>query len=72
MSQQVYPSLLITYSLMAENADSTEDTLPEMMSVPVNLSTKPISAPEDLIAMSAAMTALSAGDMVSTPIAERV
>ena len=48
------------YSLIAVNADSTLDTLPEIMRVPVNLSTKPISAPEDLIAISAVMTVLSA------------
>ena len=63
--------MFITYSRIAVNADSTEDTLPEMIRVPVNLSTKPMSAPEDLIAISAAMTALSAGEMVRTPIAER-
>ena len=68
----MYPSLLITYSLIAVNADSTLDTLPEIIRVPVNLSTKPISAPDDLIAISAAITALSAGLMVKTPIALQV
>ena len=54
--------MLITYSLIAVNADSTDETLPEMIRVPVNLSTKPMSAPDDLIAISAAITALSAGE----------
>ena len=60
---------MVKYSLIAANADSTLDTLPEIIRVPVNLSTNPISAPEDFIAISAVITALSAGEIVRTPIA---
>ena len=48
--------------MMAVNAESTADTVPVIMSVPVKRSTKPRSAFEDFIAISAAMTAVSAGD----------
>ena len=61
--------MLVKYSLIAEKADSTLETLPVIIRVPVNLSTKPISAPEDFIAISAVITALSAGETVRTPIA---
>ena len=57
------------YSRIAVNADSTDDTLPVIIKVPVNLSTNPISAPDDFIAISAAITALSYGITVNTPIA---
>jgi hypothetical protein len=66
----VFRELAVTsIRLIAVNADSTLDTLPVIIRVPVNLSTKPMSAPEDLIAMSAVITALSAGETVRTPIA---
>ena len=54
---------------MLSVASSTDDTVPVMISVPENLSTNPTSAPDDFIAISAAMIAVSAGEIVIMPIA---
>ena len=53
-----YDVVIISYSIAVNDA-STSATLPVMMSEPVKRSTNPISAPDDFIAISAAITALS-------------
>ena len=48
---------------------STSDTVPVMIRLPLNLSTKPSSIPDDFIAISAMMIAVSAGLTVMIPMA---
>ena len=55
--QQINCPVVVRY--VEETEPPTEETEPVILSVPVNLSTKLISEPEDFIAISAAITALS-------------
>ena len=59
----------VAYSKTASIEVETSDTVPSRISVPLNLSTKPISTPLAFMAISAVTIALSAGVMQTMPIA---
>lgn len=63
------PSFSSANCIIARMAASTSDTVPVKISVPLTRSTKPSVTPALLIPTSAAMIVLSAGDMVTMPIA---
>ena len=58
----------LKYSQSARSDASTSETVPVIIRVPLKRSTNPISAPDAFIAISAAIIAVSDGDIVTIPI----
>ena len=65
----VKPNVCSQYSTSDEREAETSEILPVTISVPLKRSTNPSSTPDDLIAISPAIIAVSLGDIVIIPIA---